>query len=365
MLTKQLKNILNFDNSPWGNKPFKQNNNNFDDTIRNIKRRFDDFFNAPQNNKKPIIYLLLLIVSIWLASGFYIIDQGEESVVLRFGQFVRSGLPGPNYHLPTPFERMIKYKVEKIEREEIGYRSTASISPNFKRQQSQRNLPEESLMLTGDENIVDINFFVQWKVNNISDFVFNVKSVRETVKYAAESAMREIIGNTPAGAVWGEGKRSEIQTEAMKLLQNILNSYKAGVDIVSLQLLKIDPPAEVIDSFRDVQTARADKERQINQAQAYQNDILPRARGESAKILEEAEGYKQETIANAKGESSRFLSVYNQYKSAKDVTKQRMYIETMESILKDIDKIIIDTKKDFVPYLPLPQINKNISNTQK
>lgn len=355
---------------PWGNSPWKPkppsstSGNELDDLLLKGQQHFKKILGGPtgsNSNSKVLFIILLGSLVLWLLSGFYTVDPEEEAVVLRFGQYNRIADSGLNYHLPTPFEHIIIEKVTRIEREEIGFRSTATYSMTSNQNaSSQRNIPEESLMLTGDENIVDINFEVQWKISNLKDYLFNINKPKDTVKSTAESAMREVIGNTPIAAALAEG-RSSIEQQTKTLLQSTLDSYGAGVEIVRLQMLKVDPPAEVVDAFRDVQTARADKEREINQAQTYQNDLIPRARGNAARIVQESEGAKQEVIARAKGEASRFLAVYEQYALAKEVTRKRLYLETMEEVLQGMDKIIIDSAtgtQGILPYLPLPTLNK-------
>ncbi|MEK6734507.1 MAG: FtsH protease activity modulator HflK, partial [Pseudomonadota bacterium] len=280
------------------------------------------------------------------------------ALVIRFGKYERTANTGLNYHLPSPIESIIKEKVATLRKEEIGFRSakkdlsSADFNPS-------NNVMQESLMLTGDENIVDINFIVQWKISNLKDFVFNIYNTRETVRSVAESAMREVVSNTTIDNAIAEG-RSSIEMEAKTLLQRILDSYNSGVEITTLKLLRADPPAEVIDAFRDVQTARTDKEREINRALAFHNEIIPKARGDAAQITSESEAYKREVVEKAKGDAGRFDLVYSEYKIAKDITKKRIYLETMEAILQGMDKIIIDSKKDsgVVPYLPLNQLGK-------
>jgi membrane protease subunit HflK len=212
-------------------------------------------------------------------------------------------------------------------------------------------------MITGDENIVEIIFEVHCKIDSAPDFLFNVRNPEETVKDVAESAMREIIGKTQITTVLAEGKL-QVELGAKKLIQETLNSYKAGIEVISVNLLKADPPAQVIDAFRDVQTARADLETSRNQAEAYRNDILPKARGAAQQMILEAEGYKQEVIARAQGEASRFTAIYNEYKQARDVTKKRIYLETMEEVLQGMNKIIVEGKgtQGVLPYLPLPEL---------
>lgn len=213
-------------------------------------------------------------------------------------------------------------------------------------------------MLTGDENIVDINFTVFWVIKDAQQYLFNIRAPEATVKAAAESAMREVIGRTPIALALAEGK-AEIEAGARRLLQDVLDSYQAGIEITQVQLQKVDPPAQVIDAYRDVQRARADQERERNQAEAYRNDIVPRARGEAVRLEQEAEAYKQEIVARAQGDAQRFLSVYEAYKAAPEITRQRLYLETMEEVLRATQKVIIDpTAEGIVPYLPLPEIRR-------
>jgi membrane protease subunit HflK len=295
--------------------------------------------------------LILGVLAVWLVfGGMYHVDPDELGVETRFGAFQRITEPGLNYHLPWPIEAVQKSKVTRVNSLEIGYRSNGSGAQNFP-------VPEESLMLTGDENIVNIQFEVQWKIRDIREYLFNVRDSEETVKIAAESAMREVIGKNPIARVLSDG-RSNIEFNARNLLQDTLTAYKSGVEIVRLQMLPADPPEEVIEAFRDVQNARADKERLINEAQAYRNDVLPKARGHAERILQEAEGYQRQVVAQAEGEAARFTSVYNEYVMAKDVTRKRIYLETMESIFNGMPKMILsDGVSDKVlPYLPLPEM---------
>jgi membrane protease subunit HflK len=348
--------------SPWGGKhdDNHSNKNDFDDFFNNSRKKITSMFGNKGGNSNIVALAVSIILALWLATGFYKVDEGEQAVVLRFGKFVSTAMPGLNYHIPDPIERIIKQKVERVENEEIGFRSAKNPEAVYAQKSASRNISEESLMLTGDENILDVNFVVQWKISNIKDFVFNVQRPKETVRSAAESVMREVIGNTPIAAAQTQSI-SIVERTAMTLLQSTLDLYKAGIVIENIKLLKIDPPAEVVDSFRDVQTARADKEREINQAQAYQNDVIPRARGEAARITQDAEAYKHEVVALASGEVSRFNAVYHEYKNAKQITKKRIYIETMEEVLKDLNKVIVDpsVSKGVVPYLTLPSTLKN------
>ncbi len=346
-----------------GRRPSNDDRADLEEQIKKLKDGFYKYFRSgsggPVNNFKALTIAAIVFFVLWLANGFYKVDPDEQAVILRFGKFNRMADSGLNYHLPSPIESVIIEKVTRVNRIEVGFRS--NVFTRGRSSESGQNILEESLMLTGDENIVDINFEVQWRVSDIKDYVFNIRDQELTIKAVAESSMREIIGKTPIASALAEG-RLQIELETQKLLQNILDSYKSGVQIVTLKMLKVDPPGAVIDAFRDVQTARADKERLENEAESYHNDIVPRARGEAERIVQEAEGYKKEVVARAQGEASRFIAVYEKYINARDVTKRRMYLETMEDILRGTNKIIMDnggTKgSGVVPYLPLNELNK-------
>ncbi|AIL65485.1 Modulator of FtsH protease HflK [Rickettsiales bacterium Ac37b] len=351
----QLFGIHNKIESPWGPKRQPSNNDNeLDELLRSSQEKIQKVLRDGKKGGGKVFLLIVLVVLLaWLSSGFYNVEQGEQAIVLRFGKFVRLAMPGLNYHIPDPIEKVIKQRVERIESEEIGSRS-AQTDGIYIQRNTPRQVPEESLMLTGDENLVDVNFIVQWKIRDIKQYIFNVLKPRDAVKSAAESAMRDVIGNTPIVVAQTQG-RSVVETRVRELLQHMLDIYQAGIEIVNVRLLKVEPPSEVIDAFRDVQTARADKEREINQAQAYQNDIMPRAKGEAAMIIQEAEAYKQQVIAVATGEVSRFNALYKQYQGAQQLTRKRLYIEAMENILQSTNKIILDGNmdKNVIPYLPL------------
>ena len=278
----------------------------------------------------------------------------EQGVVLRFGKFASTTQPGLNYHIPYPVETVLTPKVTKVNRIDIGFRAESDSG----RTSGIGDVSEESLMLTGDENIVNIDFSVFWLIKDAGQFLFKIQSPVETVKAAAETAMREVIAKSRLQSILTEG-RSKIEIETQEIAQSLLDEYESGIQITQVQTQKADPPDQVIDAFRDVQAARADMERSKNEAEAYQNDVIPRARGEAAKILQEAEAYKKQVVAAAEGEASRFVAIYNEYAKAKQVTQERMYLETMEKVLADIDKVIIDRKAGgVVPYLPLPELSK-------
>jgi membrane protease subunit HflK len=282
----------------------------------------------------------------------------EQGVVLRFGKFVSTTQPGLNYHIPYPVETVLTPKVTKVNRIDIGFRSASDSG----RTSAIGDVPEESLMLTGDENIANIDFSVFWLIKDAGKFLFKIQSPVETVKAAAETAMREVIAKSRLQSILTEG-RSSIEIETQEIIQRILDEYESGIQITQVQTQKADPPDQVIDSFRDVQAARADMERAKNEAEGYANDVIPRARGDAAKILQEAEAYKQQVVAAAEGEASRFIAIYNEYAKAKTVTQERMYLETMEKVLADINKVIIDKDAGgVVPYLPLPELSKKATN---
>ncbi len=299
-----------------------------------------------------------ILILIWIASGFYRVLPDEQGVVLQFGKYTKTTQPGLNYHLPYPIERVFTPKVTKINRIDVGYRQNPD-----SRVTAIRDVEEESLMLTGDENIVDIDFSVFWLINDAGKFLFNVQAPELTVKSAAETAMRQSIGQGGLQSILTEG-RTEIEDKTRVLIQEIMDDYGTGISITQVQTQKADPPAQVIDAFRDVQAARADMERQRNEAEAYANDIIPRARGEAEQILQSAEGYRQKVIADSEGKAARFLSIQTEYAKAPQVTKKRIFYETMEDVFSDMDKVIIDKAggDSVVPYLPLPELSKKGQN---
>ncbi len=313
-----------------------------------------------RNNGRLLALFALVAVAIWLASGFYRVQPDEQGVVLRFGAFSRTTLPGLNYHLPWPVEQALTPAVTRINRVEVGFRGNASDPNAVVRNRGRdlpggvaREVPEEALMLTGDENIIDINFSVFWRISDAPSYLFNTRNPADTVKYAAESMMRQVIGRTPIQPALTEA-RAQIEQAVTTGTQAIMDQYKAGVEITQVQLQRVDPPAAVIDSFRDVQRANTDAERVRNEAESYRNDIIPRARGDAARLTAEAEGSKQAIISEANGQAQRFLSVYQAYVNAKDVTLKRLYIETMQEILSKTPSIVVDDKlQGIVPYLPL------------
>ena len=309
-------------------------------------------------SKKPLVLIPLALLGLWALSGFYRVQQDERGVVLRFGEQVAVTDPGLHWHWPSPIETVITPKVTRVNRVEVGFRSAGGA---ISRNDSSREIDNESLMLTGDENIVDINFVVQWVIDKPEDYLFRVRDPDVTVKAVAESVMREIIGQTPFVEATTQG-RKQIEDEAKEEIQAILNTYRAGIVVTEVQVQKVDPPDQVIDAFRDVQRAQADRERAVNEAETYQNDILPRARGDAVKMEQEAEAYAQEVVARSEGDAQRFVAVYTEYAKAPDVTSRRLYLETMEDVLSNMNKVLIDGSASgaggVVPYLPLPELER-------
>ena len=319
-----------------------------------------------QSGPRMLSLVFIGLAGIWLATGFFRVQPDEQGLILRFGAYNRSAPPGLNYCLPWPIESVLLLPVTRINRVEIGFRSAneedqptprapyaTSTGTSDQSDQPAADLREESLMLTGDENIVDINASVFWRISNASAYAFNTRNPADTVKAAAESMLRQVIGHTKIQSALTEG-RAAIEQAVTAGTQKILDDYGTGVEITQVQLQKVDPPAEVIESFRDVQRANTDADRARNEAQAYANDIVPRARGDAAAIVAHAEGEKTAAIATATGDAQRFLSVYAAYAQAKDVTLRRLYIETMQDLLSHAETTVVDDHlRNLLPVLPL------------
>lgn len=340
--------------SPWGGGGRGFQPPNFDDVLRRLQDRLRRWLPGGGGGARGLVLVAAAVVLVWLVSGFYRVQPDEVGIVLRFGAYDRVANPGLNYHLPSPIEDVETPKVTRVNRVEVGYRAEATPTRGGREAQ----VPEEALMLTGDENIVDINFTVFWVINDAKAYLFNIRNPELTVKSAAESAMREVIGHTEIAQAFAEG-RGKIETDTQTLLQQILDSYFAGIAITQVQLQKVDPPDPVIDAFRDVQSAKIDQQRLINEADAYRNNVVPVSQGDASRVVQEAEAYRQQVVRKAEGDAARFLSVYDAYKVAQDVTAQRLYIETLETVLKNTNKILIDksaTGSGVLPYLPLPEL---------
>ncbi|MGD0107806.1 MAG: FtsH protease activity modulator HflK [Rhodopila sp.] len=304
-------------------------------------------------NGRGLIFLLLLVVVVWFGSGFYRVQPDEQGVVMRFGAYAYWTPPGLHWHLPWPVESVELPTVTRINRTEIGYRSAPGGNVESGQDAAGRDVQAESLMLTGDENIIDIDVAIFWRINDAPAFLFNTANPEALVRGVAESSMREVIGRTPIQPALGP-LRGQIEGDVLKQTQEILDRYKAGVEITQVQLQKVDPPAAVIESFRDVQRANTDAERMRNEAESYRNDIVPRARGDAARIVAEGQGAKAASVAQANGQAQRFDSVLKAYQAAKDVTLRRMYLDTMQDVLAHGQPLVVDDKlKGLVPFLPL------------
>ncbi len=312
-------------------------------------RRWGELFKGLKNMLPGIGALILVIVLIVLAFGsFYTVAPEEVGVVKRFGKAVRITQPGPHFKIPV-VETVLKPKVTTVHRIEIGFRTIDPGPPA-----RYRGVSEESDMLTGDENIVSVEFIVQYKIKDPIEYLFNFRDKGKTIKDAAEAAMREIVGKNLIDEVLTEG-RFQVQQGTKKLLQEILDRYEAGVKVVAVQLQDVLPPEPVSAAFKDVASAREDKEKTIKQAEGFRNDLIPKAKGEAAKMVNEAMAYRESVINKAKGDASRFLQVLKEYRKAREVTRKRIYIETMEDILSRVDTIIMEGKagQNLLPLLPL------------
>jgi modulator of FtsH protease HflK len=332
-----------------------------EDMLRRSQDRLRRFLPGPGFTTGSLIVLLLIVAGVWLASGIYFVGAFEQGIVLRFGRFVARTPPGINYHLPWPIETAYTLDVTRQRQINIGYRTSADTEDT---NAAGEELPAEADMLTGDENIIDINFTVFWVVKDAGDYLFKVEDPDATIKAVAESAMREVVGRSQFESILTQD-RETIQIEVKDLMQKTLDAYGAGVTVTNVNMQKADPPSEVIDAYRDVQAARADQERMRNEAEAYANKVIPTARGRAARIVQDAEAYRQQVIAEASGQSKRFLSVLAEYRSAPDVTRRRMYLETMSGILAPLNKVIVDdSAKGVVPYFQLPNMLGSGSSTR-
>ena len=348
---------------PWGSGPQSTGPTppDLEELLRRGQDRLKNVLPGGSLGGRGIVLIVLAAMVVWGFSGFFRVEPDELGVVLRFGKYTRDAKPGLNYHLPYPVESVLTPKVTRVNRIDIGMR----MLEDPRRGGTQlRDVPEESLMLTGDENIVDVDVSVFWlvKTGGAGDFLFNIQNPEGTVKAVAESAMREVIGRSDIQPIL-TGARQNIETAVHDLMQKTLDGYQAGIQVTQVQMQKVDPPAQVIDSFRDVPAARADLERAQNEAQTYANRVVPEARGRAAQIQQSAEAYREQTVAEAKGQASRFSQVLEQYKKAPAITRQRIYLETMERVFAGTDKVILDSGSqqpggsgNVVPILPLNEM---------
>ncbi|HRN99995.1 FtsH protease activity modulator HflK [Nitrobacter sp.] len=352
---------------PWGAgpQPTGPKPPDLEDLLRRAQERIRQLLPGGHLSGMGILLILIGAVAIWGMSGFFRVQSEELGAVLRFGKHVRTVQPGLNYHLPYPIETVLLPKALRVSTLNIGL---TLVQDSARSTSTMRDVPEESLMLTGDENIVDVDFTVLWRIkpDGVGDFLFNIQNPEGTVKAVAESAMREWVGRSDIQPIL-TSERTKIEASVHELMQKTLDQYGAGVLIQQVQMQKVDPPAQVIDSFRDVQAARADLERLQNEAQTYANRVVPDSRGRAAQIVQNAQGYREQAIAEAKGQSSRFLQVYQAYKEAPDVTRERIYLETMEHVLGDADKLVYDpgssSSGGIVPYLPLSELTSRRSGS--
>lgn len=333
-----------------------------DQVLRDLNKKITAFFGknptgnglnqSPKNNNAmviPVLPILILIIVIWLATGFYIVDQGSRGVVLTFGKHTDTTQPGPRWHMPYPIESVTVINMEQIRTIEVGYRSSEGGSAKVR-------VPQEALMLTDDENIIDLQFAVQYNLKSVEDLSFNNRSTEESIRGIAETAIREIVGKSKMDFALYEG-REEIAVRAKKLMQDILDHYKTGVHVTSITMQNAQPPEQVQAAFDDAVKAKQDLERQKNEGQAYANDIIPKARGTAARLAEEATGYKLRVENEAKGNASRFEQIYAQYQKAPEVTRQRLYIDAHEQILSSVSKVLVDQKNgNSMLYLPLDKL---------
>ena len=334
-----------------------------DQVMRDLSRKINNLFgkgggnqpnrqpNKPSNGDDampalPVLPIVAVVVLVWLGTGFYIVDQGSLGVVKRFGNFVETAEPGPRWHLPYPFESADVVNMEQVRRLEVGYRSAGEGSGSKVKQ------PKEALMLTEDENIIDLQFAVQYNLKHAKDYLFNNRSTDEAVMSAAETAIREVVGKSKLDDLLQKGL-----ADTSERMQIILDSYKTGVNITSVSLQSAQPPEQVQEAFEDVNRANQDNQRQINEGQAYANDIIPKARGTASRLLAEAAGYKLKIESEAKGNASRFEQILVQYKKAPEVTRQRLFLEAQEQILSSVSKVVVDQKGgNSMLYLPLDKL---------
>ncbi|MGZ8903543.1 MAG: FtsH protease activity modulator HflK [Methylobacter sp.] len=352
---------------PWSGRGDQKGPPDLDEAIRSLQEKLSGFFGGGQEGDgsssgtppwKSLGLLAVGAIALWGLSGFYIINEGTHGVETRFGKYVATTQSGLNWHLPAPIERVDIVDVKQQRYIEVGYRSGGS-------EQGLGSVPKEALMLTKDENIVDVRLAVQYQVKNAKDFVFNIVNPAATLKQVTESAQRGVIGSSEMDFVLTEG-RSEVVTQIKKEIQDVMDSYNSGIQITSVNLQDAQPPEQVQNAFEDAIKAREDEQRLINEAEAYSNDVVPKARGAAARKMQEAEGYKEQVIAQAEGESNRFSKLLAEYAKAPDVTRKRLYIEAMESVLGETNTVLVDVKgSNNMLYLPLDKMIQNQSSIQQ
>lgn len=348
-------------NGPWGNdSPWNEPENTAS------PGKVIDFANIqkPGGFDFKISWIIAAVALLWLATGFYQVQPNEQGVVLRFGKYADTTDAGLHYHLPYPVEEVVKVNITQERSINLGVAEAYTAANRVAIRNGQTGNADplksftESHMLTGDENIVDVNLTVVWRIKNAKDYLFSMQDPDNTVRVAAQSVLREIVGQSEMQAII-TGDRGKVEDETKAELQKVMDEFGSGIEIVRVKLQKADPPKQVVDAFNEVQRAKADMERFKNEAEAYRNEILPKARGEASQLLQNAQAYKEAVVNKAQGEAERFNSVYNAYKEGKNVTARRMYLETMEDVLEKSQKIILDQGKagnGVVPYLPLDKL---------
>ncbi|RUM81487.1 MAG: FtsH protease activity modulator HflK [Candidatus Thioglobus sp.] len=354
----------NNNQNPWGNNG--QTPPELDQVIIDFKKKFSGVFGGkpPSNSDTPRLpsvgglkYIFILVLLVWVLSGIYIIDPAEKGVVLRFGAFQEETGQGPHWHLPYPIETLNRVNVEQIRTAQIGYRDAIS-------NRRGGNVSSESLMLTKDENMIDAKFAVQYKINDVQAYLFNVANPDMTLRHVVESAIRQVVGKNTMDYVLTEGRVS-IADDIKEKSQELLDVYQTGLQITTVNMQDAQPPEQVQASFSDAVKAREDKQRLINEAQTYANDILPKSRGKAARMLEESKAYKSEVVSKSEGEASRFGQILAEYEKAPGVTRERLYRETMENVFANTSKVIVDSKANSMMYLPIDKlINANKTRTE-
>lgn len=311
--------------------------------LERLLRRVQDFFGGPGGIRPGAVAAIVgAVFALWALSGLYVVQPNEQAVVTTFGAYSRSETPGLRYHLPSPIERVETVAVTSLNRIDVGGSAGADV-------------PEESLMLTGDENIVDLDFSVTWRVEDASRYLFTLRDPEAAVKAVAESAMREVVGKTPLQAILTRG-RGQVQFQAAELMQKTLESWGAGVSVVEVQIRTANPPQEVVAAFREVANAGQDAESAVNEANTYRNRVINEAKGDAARIIQSAQGYREQSVREATGDASRFNQIYGEYRSAPGVTRDRLYIETMQRVLEKSNKVIIDGKGASAPIILPPDV---------
>ncbi|MFA5984181.1 MAG: FtsH protease activity modulator HflK [Methylococcaceae bacterium] len=346
---------------PWSGRGDQKGPPDLDEAIRSLQEKLSGFFGGgkPGGNGVPtgfslrsLGFLVIAVLIFWAGSGFYIVDEGNQGVVTRFGKYISTTEAGLNWHFPTPVERVNIVNVKQQRYIEVGYRSGGG-------DQSFGSVPKEALMLTQDENIIDVRLAVQYQVKDAKAFIFNIMNPVLTLKQVTESAERGVVGSNKMDFVLTEG-RSDVVAQIKKEIQEVMDAYNSGIQITSVNLQDAQPPEQVQSSFEDAIKAREDKQRLINEAEAYSNDVVPKARGAAARTIEEAQGYREQIVAKAEGETSRFSQLLTEYTKAPDVTRKRLYIESMQSVLGSLNKVMVDVKgNNNIMYLPLDKIHQH------